>query len=96
MTPGRQDVALCAAGALALLATACGSGSGGNTLCSTYMSMNTADQRSTITTMLQQGSGSKPPSDEVSETRLSASAYCEYTIANVDEPISGYVDSRPA
>ena len=66
------------------------------TLCSTYLSMNTADQRNTITTMLRQnGDGSAPPSDEVSETELSARDYCLDTRATVDENISGYIDSAP-
>jgi hypothetical protein len=93
ITPGRRRLALLAAGAIALLATACGSGSGGGTPCSVYTSMDSSDQMSTVTTMLQQFGESNPSSDDVSAEQRSASAYC--SVAGLDGTIDGVADSLP-
>jgi hypothetical protein len=93
MTPSRRPAALLVAGAIALLATACGSGNGAKTLCSAYMSMDSSDQRSTITTTYQQDGESNPSSDEVSEGQRSAAAYCSNPYPNIDT-IDGMFTSR--
>jgi hypothetical protein len=74
-TPGWRRLALLVSGAMAFLATACGA-SGSSTHCSSYMSMDSADQRSTITTMLQQDGFSNPSADDVSSEQTSKSEYC--------------------
>jgi len=76
-TRGWGRLALLVAGAMALLATACGA-SGSSTPCASYMSMDSADQRSTITTMLHQDGFSNPSGDDVSSEQSSKSAYCSY------------------
>ena len=93
VAPGRRPLSLLVAGTIALLATACGSGNGDKTLCSTYMSMDSSDQRSTITTMYQQDGDSNPTSDQVSEGQRSAADYCANPYPNIDT-IDGMFASR--
>ena len=93
MTPSWRASALLVAGTMALLATACGTGNGDKTLCSTYMSMDSTDQRSTITTMYQQDGESNPSSDAISEGQRSASVYCSNPYPNIDT-IDGMFTSR--
>ena len=93
MAPRRRPSALLVAGTMALLATACGTGNGDKTLCSTYVSMDSSDQRNTITTMYQQDGDSNPSSAEVSEGQRSASDYCANPYPNIDT-IDGMFGSR--
>jgi hypothetical protein len=79
---------------MALLATACGSGSGDQTQCSAWISMDNADQRSTITSMYQQDGRSNPGNDEVSQLQRAASYYCANPFPNIST-ISGMYASRP-
>jgi hypothetical protein len=80
---------------MALLATACGSGSGAKTLCSAYLAMNNSDQRSTITATLQQWGGSNPSREDVSNSQRLATAYCLDPLVGTDT-IDGMLDSRPS
>jgi hypothetical protein len=93
MAPSRRPLSLLVAATMALLATACGMGNGDKTLCSTYMSMDSSDQRSTIATMYQQDGDSTPSSDQVSEGQRSASTYCANPYPNIDT-IDGMFASR--
>jgi|SRR5580700_5272673 hypothetical protein len=93
ITPSRRLGALVVAGAMALLATACGSSLGWDTPCSTWVSMDSADQQSTISAINQQDGLSSPSSSDVSEFQRSAAAYCSDPIVN-QPTIAGMLDSR--
>jgi len=95
ITNGPPLPVLLVAGAIALLATSCGSALGGSTPCSAYLSMDRSDQRSTITTALQQWGVSNPSSEDVSASQRSASSYCSDPIPGTDT-IDGMLDSRPS
>lgn len=83
------------AGAMALLATACGSSLGYDTPCSTWVSMDNADQQSTVIAIDQQGGQSNPSNSDVSAFQRQASDYC--SDPNVNQPtIVGMLDSRPS
>jgi hypothetical protein len=78
---------------MALLATACGSSLGYATTCSTWVSMDSADQQSTIVAIYQQEGLSNPSRSDVSEFSRSASAYCSDPIVN-QPTLAGMLDSR--
>jgi hypothetical protein len=93
--PSRPLGALLVAGAVALLATACGSSLGYDTPCSIWVSMDNADQQSTVMAIYQQDGQSNPSSSDVSEFQRQASEYC--SDPNVNQPtIVGMLDSRPS
>ena len=83
------------AGAMALLATACGSSLGWDTPCSTWGSMDSADQQSTVIAIFQQEGQSTPSSSDVSEFQRQASDYCSDPTIN-QPTIIGMLDSRPS
>jgi hypothetical protein len=93
MARNRRSLVLLVAGATALLASACGSSLGGSTPCSTFMSMDNADQQSTITNMLHQWGETDPGSDTVSGAQRNATTYCSDPMPGVNT-ISGMLDSR--
>lgn len=78
-----------------MLATACGSSLGGETPCSMYLSMDSADQQSTIITMFQQSGLSNPSLAGVVSGQRSATAYCSDPMPGVTT-IDGLMDSRPS
>lgn len=87
-------LAVLAAGATALLATACAGSLGYNTPCSVWVSMNASDQESTLDTVYQQEGATNPPnSTDYAEFRRRASAYCANPIVN-QPTIIGMLDSR--
>src|ERR1035437_8259280 len=86
-----RRLALVVAGATALLATACGSSLGYQAPCSAWVSMDSADQQSTVIAIYQQEGQSNPTSPDVSEVQRSASAYCSDPFVN-DDPIGGMRD----
>jgi hypothetical protein len=93
ITPNRCLRALLVAGALTLLGTACGSSLGYDTPCSTWVSMDNADQQSTVIAMNQQDGMSNPTNSDVSEFQRAASAYCSDPIVN-QPTLAGMLDSR--
>jgi hypothetical protein len=93
MAPTRRRLALVVGGAAALLATACGSSLGYKTPCSVWVSMDVADQQSTMITIAQQ-EGDPNPSAGISDAVRLANAYCADPLAG-DDTIGGMLDSRP-
>jgi hypothetical protein len=90
----RRGIALLVAGAIALLvATTCGRSLGYQTPCSTWISMDSSDQRSTVINIFQQGGPSNPSNSDISDFERLASAYCSDPYAN-DDTIGGLRDSR--
>lgn len=90
----RRGIALLVAGAVALLvATTCGTSLGYQTPCSTWISMDSSDQRSTVINIMQQGGASNPSSADVSDFERLASDYCSDPYVN-DDTIGGMRDSR--
>src|SRR6204780_3639218 len=88
--------ALLMAGATALLATACGSSLGYKTPCSTWDSMDSSDQRSTVVALYEQeGAPSSPSSFDLSNFERLASDYCSDPLGT-DDTIGGMLDSRPS
>jgi hypothetical protein len=81
------------AGAIALLATACGSSLGYQTPCPVWVSMDSSDQQSTVIAVFQQEGQSNPSSSDVSEFERLASDYCSDPYVN-DDTIGGMRDSR--
>jgi hypothetical protein len=93
--PTRQRLALLAAGAIASLASGCASTLGWDTPCSAWVSMDNADQRSTVVNIFQMQSGTDFTSAEVSQFQQQASDYC--ADPNSNQPtIIGMLDSRPS
>jgi hypothetical protein len=80
---------------MAVLTTACGSSLGYKTPCSVWVSMDNADQQSTMITIAQQSGDSNPSSLGVSEGQRLASAYCADPLTG-DDTIGGMLDSRPS
>ncbi|MGD0194633.1 MAG: hypothetical protein ABSC35_07230 [Candidatus Dormibacteria bacterium] len=95
ITPGRFVGALLVGGAVALLATACGSSLGWNTPCSTWQSMDNADQQSTIVAINQQAGLATPNSSDFSEFQRLADDYCSDPFVNMPT-IEGMLNSRPS
>jgi hypothetical protein len=95
IAPQRRLPVLLALGAVALLASACGSSLGDNTPCSAYLSMGNSDQQSTIVVVLQQFGNVNPGSAAIASTQRAASAYCSYPMPGVNT-IGGMFDSRPS
>jgi hypothetical protein len=95
IVPHRRLPTLLAAGVAALLASACGSSLGGDTPCSTYLSMGNADQQSTIVIVLQQFGNASPGSAAIATTQRAASTYCSDPMPGVNT-INGMFDSRPS
>ena len=78
---------------MALLATACASSLGYDTPCSTWVSMDNAEQQSTVIAIYQQDGQSHPSNSDVSAFQRQASDYC--SDPNVNQPtIVGMLDSR--
>jgi hypothetical protein len=83
------------AGAMSLLASACASSLGYDTPCSTWVSMDNADQRSTVIAIYQLAGPSIPSSADVSQFQRQASDYC--SDPNLNQPtLVGMLDSRPS
>jgi hypothetical protein len=80
---------------MALLASACGSSLGWDTPCSTWVSMDNADQQSTIIAINRQDGLSTPTSSDFSEFQRLADDYCADPFVNVPT-ISGMLNSRPS
>ena len=95
IVPHRRLPVVIAVGAVALLASACGSSLGDNTPCSAYLSMGNSDQQSTIVVVLQQFGNVNPGSAAIASTQRAASAYCSYPMPGVNT-IGGMFDSRPS
>ena len=95
ISPRGRTLALLVPAALALLATACGTGDGDQTQCSTWVSMSNSDQQTTITNMLEKDGEPHPATDEVTETQRAASYYCAHPFSNIST-LSGMSASRPA
>ena len=92
--PYRRLPILLAAGAVVLLASACGSSLRGNTPCSAYLSMDNANQQTTIVTVLQQFGNVSPGSAAVATTQRAASTYRSYPMLGIST-VGGVFDSRP-
>jgi hypothetical protein len=83
------------AGAMSLLATACASSLGYDTPCATWVSMDNADQRSTVIAIYEAAGPSKPSSSDISQFQRQATDYC--SDPDVNQPtIVGMLDSRPS
>ncbi len=95
VTPGRFVGALLVGGGMALLATACGSSLGWNTPCSTWVSMDNADQQSTIVAINQQAGLAPPNSSDFAEFQRLADDYCSDPFSNMPT-IEGMMNSRPS
>ena len=81
-------------GAMALLATACGSSLGYGTPCSVWVSMNKADQQSTFDNLLHQEGQPNASVSELAGFERLADAYCADPLLP-DDTIGGMRDSRP-
>jgi hypothetical protein len=91
---GRRLPVLLVAGAIALFATGCASDLGGKTPCSTYLSMDNADQRSTLTSWSQQMGEPSGSAADISSSQRLADAYCSDPLPGINT-IDGMGDSRP-
>lgn len=78
-----------------MLATACGNALGGQTPCSVYLSMDSADQQSTIATMYQQDGLSGAGQAGLVSGQRSAVTYCADPLPGVNT-IDGLMDDRPS
>ena len=81
-------------GAIALLATGCGSSLGYETPCSVWVSMDQADQQSTIDNLSYSEGQPNPGSSDVAEFERLANDYCADPLGT-DYTIGGMLDSRP-
>jgi hypothetical protein len=81
------------AGVMSLAGAACGSSLGYDTPCSAWVSMDNADQQSTIIAIYQQEGEGDPSSSGLAQFQRSASAYCSDPIVN-QPTIAGMLDSR--
>jgi hypothetical protein len=95
ITPGRFIGALLVGGGMALLATASGSSLGWDTPCSTWQSMDNADQQRTIVAINKQYGLSKPNDSDFSEFQRLADDYCSDPFVNMPT-IEGMLSSRPS
>lgn len=83
-----------ATGAIALLATACGSANGYGTPCSVWVSMSRDDQHATVNTLYHQEGQSDASNSDAAEFERLADAYCADPLLP-DDTIGGMRDSRP-
>ena len=81
------------AGAATLLTTACGSSLGYSTPCSVWVSMNNADQQSTVDALYQTEGAPTPSNSSVADFERRASFYCADPVVN-QPTIAGMLDSR--
>ena len=83
-----------ATGAIALLATACGSSSGYGTPCSVWVSMSRDDQHATVNNLDHQEGQPDASNADAAEFERLADAYCADPLLP-DDTIGGMRDSRP-
>jgi hypothetical protein len=93
MLPSRRGVAVLVVGAIAWVATGCGSSLGYNTPCSVWVSMDNGDQQSTVISLFEQQGDTTYSTSDVSQFQNRASVYCANPVVN-QPTIIGMLDSR--